>query len=57
MGHLDPFTQDEEVLSLHDKHDFGPGHLGFGFSLMRHTLTELRMWRCCGLVSQDPGLW
>ncbi|EFJ53315.1 hypothetical protein VOLCADRAFT_102916 [Volvox carteri f. nagariensis] len=49
---------DGEYVSLADKHNFGPAHLGFALALLRNTLAELVIYRCNDLLlSGDSGLW
>ncbi|PNW82446.1 hypothetical protein CHLRE_06g279300v5 [Chlamydomonas reinhardtii] len=48
--------EEGEYISLSDKHDFGPSHLGFAIAMLANTLTELRLYRCNDLVVSDQGL-
>ncbi|KXZ44866.1 hypothetical protein GPECTOR_61g819 [Gonium pectorale] len=50
-------ADDGEYVSLYDKHDFGPAHLGFGLALMRSRLTELVLYRCNDLLQPEGGVW
>ncbi|KAG2447702.1 hypothetical protein HYH02_007162 [Chlamydomonas schloesseri] len=49
--------EEGDYVSLSDKHDFGPSHLGFAIAMLATTLTELRLYRCNDLVVPDQDLW
>ncbi|GIL67061.1 hypothetical protein Vafri_20496 [Volvox africanus] len=49
--------EDGQYVSLENKHDFGPSHLGFALALLQKTLTKLVLYLCNDMISADSGLW
>eukprot|EP00195_Chlamydomonas_chlamydogama_P015429 CAMPEP_0202896172 /NCGR_PEP_ID=MMETSP1392-20130828/5216_1 /ASSEMBLY_ACC=CAM_ASM_000868 /TAXON_ID=225041 /ORGANISM="Chlamydomonas chlamydogama, Strain SAG 11-48b" /LENGTH=374 /DNA_ID=CAMNT_0049581421 /DNA_START=388 /DNA_END=1512 /DNA_ORIENTATION=- len=51
------WADDGEYLSLNNKHNFFPSHLGYILGQLGPRLTELRLHNCNDLINSDQGLW